>query len=83
MHFREGLDVGVVSVKVLEEGEGELLAWCDPDEYREWVRKNKRLNMEDKVMDLRPPYALTPKTKLWASYKILSSNPKNGGPGGI
>jgi 3-oxoacid CoA-transferase subunit A/glutaconate CoA-transferase subunit A len=40
-------------MEILEEGEGELLAWCDPDEHREWVRKNKCLSMEDKTMDLR------------------------------
>ncbi len=40
-------------MEVLEEGDGELLAWCDPEEHREWVRKNKSSSMEDKVMDLR------------------------------
>jgi len=40
-------------MEVLDEGEGELLAWCDPDEHREWVRKNKCLSMEDKTIDLR------------------------------
>lgn len=40
-------------MEVLDEGEGELLAWCDPDEHREWVRKNKCLSMENKTMDLR------------------------------
>ncbi|MCC6042170.1 MAG: CoA transferase subunit A [Candidatus Verstraetearchaeota archaeon] len=39
-------------MEVLDEGNGELLAWCDPDEHREWVRKNKSLSMESKVMDL-------------------------------
>jgi 3-oxoacid CoA-transferase subunit A/glutaconate CoA-transferase subunit A len=39
-------------VEVLEEGKGELLAWCDPEEHREWVRRNKSSNMEDKVMDI-------------------------------
>jgi acyl CoA:acetate/3-ketoacid CoA transferase alpha subunit len=39
-------------MEVLDEGKGELLAWCDPDEHREWVRKNKSLGMESKVMDL-------------------------------
>jgi len=37
---------------MLNEGEGELLAWCDPEEHREWVRKNKCLSMEDKVIGL-------------------------------
>jgi len=40
-------------MEILDEGMGELLAWCDPDEHREWVRKNKCLSMEDKTMDLR------------------------------
>jgi 3-oxoacid CoA-transferase subunit A/glutaconate CoA-transferase subunit A len=39
-------------MEVLDEGKGELLAWCDPDEHREWVRKNKSLSMKSKVMDL-------------------------------
>lgn len=40
-------------MKVLDEGKGELLAWYDPEEHREWVRKNKCLSMEDKTMDIR------------------------------
>jgi 3-oxoacid CoA-transferase subunit A/glutaconate CoA-transferase subunit A len=40
-------------METLEVGKGELLAWYDPEEHREWVRKNKSLSMEDKVMDLR------------------------------
>ena len=40
-------------MEVLEEGKGELLAWWDPEEHREWVRKNKSSSMEDKVTDLR------------------------------
>jgi len=39
-------------LEVLEEGKGELLAWCDPEEHREWVRNNKSLSMEEKVMEL-------------------------------
>jgi len=39
-------------VEVLDEGKGELLAWCDPEEHREWVRKNKSLSMESKLMGL-------------------------------
>jgi len=40
-------------VEVLCEGEGELLAFYDPEEHREWVRKNKSLSMESKLMDVR------------------------------
>jgi len=40
-------------LEVLEEGNGELLAWYDPEEHREWVRNNKSLSMEDKVMGLQ------------------------------
>ncbi len=40
-------------MEVLEVGGGEFLGWCDPEEHREWVRKNKSLSMEEKVMDLR------------------------------
>jgi 3-oxoacid CoA-transferase subunit A/glutaconate CoA-transferase subunit A len=39
-------------LEVLEEGNGELLAWVDPEEHREWVRRNKCLAMKDKVMSL-------------------------------
>lgn len=40
-------------MEVLCEGEGELLAFYDPEEHREWVRKNKSLSMESKLMDVR------------------------------
>ena len=42
-----------MDIRVLEEGKGELLGWLDPEEHREWVRKNKSSIMEDKVMDIR------------------------------
>jgi 3-oxoacid CoA-transferase subunit A/glutaconate CoA-transferase subunit A len=42
-----------VNMEVLDEGRGELLAWYDPEEHREWVRKNKCLSMESKVIDIR------------------------------
>jgi len=32
-------------MEILDEGMGELLAWCDPDWHREWVRKNRCLSM--------------------------------------
>lgn len=38
------------SFEVLEEGRGELVGWCDPDDFREWVVKNKSRQMVDKRM---------------------------------
>ena len=35
-------------MKVLEEGKGKLVGWIDPDDYREWVLKNKSLEFIDK-----------------------------------
>lgn len=40
-------------MEILDKGKGQLLAWCDPWEHREWIRKNKPLSLERKVMDLR------------------------------
>ena len=40
-------------MEILDEGKGELLGWYDPEEHREWVRKNKCLSMENKVMSLK------------------------------
>ena len=39
-------------MNVLDSGKGELLGWCDPEEHREWVHKNKSSAMEDKVLSL-------------------------------
>lgn len=39
--------------EVLEEGEGPLLCWMDPDDFREWVRNNKSRDMVDKTMSAR------------------------------
>jgi len=38
---------------ILEEGEGELLAWHDPDEHRRWVLENKPRSLKDKQMNLK------------------------------
>ncbi|MDH5636381.1 MAG: CoA transferase subunit A, partial [Candidatus Bathyarchaeota archaeon] len=38
---------------VLEEGKGELLAWHDPDEHRNWILENKSRSLEDKRMGLK------------------------------
>jgi 3-oxoacid CoA-transferase subunit A/glutaconate CoA-transferase subunit A len=35
-------------MEVLRQGKGELLGWRDPDENREWVRKNKSRELKDK-----------------------------------
>jgi acyl CoA:acetate/3-ketoacid CoA transferase alpha subunit len=37
-----------MSMKALEQGKGELLAWHDPDEHRKWVLQNKPRNGVDK-----------------------------------
>ena len=39
-----------MNFEVLDEGEGPLLGWYDPDEMREWFRNNKRRDMYDKTM---------------------------------
>ena len=39
-------------MKILSEGEGALLGWCDPDEHREWIRQNKSRVLKDKVMSV-------------------------------
>ena len=41
------------SVKVLAEGNGELVGWHDPDENREWIREHKSRALTDKRMSLR------------------------------
>lgn len=38
---------------IIDEGKGELLGWCDPEDHREWIRKNKNTAMEEKVMSLK------------------------------
>jgi acyl CoA:acetate/3-ketoacid CoA transferase alpha subunit len=38
---------------ILEEGKGELLAWHDPDEQRQWVQKNKPRSLDDKRMEMK------------------------------
>lgn len=46
-------DPSVERFQVIAEGEGELLCWCDPDDFREWVRDNKDKAPIEKVMDLK------------------------------
>ncbi|MFX0114361.1 MAG: CoA-transferase [Candidatus Hodarchaeota archaeon] len=40
-------------MKVLYEGEGELIGWHDPDENREWILRNKSRALADKTMELK------------------------------
>lgn len=44
-------------MEVLEEGRGKLLGWCNPEEHREWVRKNKSREMVEKVTTLQEAVA--------------------------
>ena len=43
----------VPSLKVLEEGSGELLAWMDPDDARDWMSMKKNRQLTDKVMPIK------------------------------
>jgi len=40
-------------MQVIEEGEGELLGWHDPDENRKWMIENKTREMRDKRMSAK------------------------------
>jgi len=40
-------------MEILDEGQGELLGWHDPDENRAWVRDNKPRGLTDKRMSVR------------------------------
>ncbi len=39
-------------MKIIDQGEGELVGWHDPDENREWIRQNKSPALVDKRMFL-------------------------------
>ena len=39
-------------MEILQEGQGELVGWHDPDENREWVRQNKSRDLKDKRMSV-------------------------------
>ena len=39
-------------MKILAEGEGELIGWHDPDENRAWVLANKSRELKDKRMSV-------------------------------
>ena len=39
-------------MEIIEEGQGELVGWYDPDENREWVRANKSRDLKDKRMGM-------------------------------
>ncbi len=40
-------------MKIIDEGEGELVGWRNPDENREWILKNKSRSLTDKRMGLK------------------------------
>jgi 3-oxoacid CoA-transferase subunit A/glutaconate CoA-transferase subunit A len=40
-------------MKIIDQGEGELVGWHDPDENREWIRQNKSPALVDKRMTLK------------------------------
>jgi len=40
-------------MEILEEGKGQLVGWHDPDENRDWIRRNKSRELIDKRMSLR------------------------------
>ena len=40
-------------MQVLQEGQGKLIGWHDPDENRKWVRENKSRELRDKRMTLK------------------------------
>ena len=40
-------------MKILAEGQGELIGWHDPDENRQWVLQNKSRELKDKRMSVR------------------------------
>ena len=37
-------------LELLDGGEGPLVGWCDPDDFRDWVKNNKSRDMVDKTM---------------------------------
>ncbi len=39
-------------MEILQQGQGELVGWHDPDENREWVRQNKSRDLKDKRMSV-------------------------------
>jgi len=41
-----------MSMNILEQGQGELVGWHDPDEHRRWVRDNKTRELVDKRMSV-------------------------------
>lgn len=52
--FKGGRTISLEStLKVLQEGCGELLGWLDPDEARRWMSEEKNRRHEDKRMTMR------------------------------
>jgi 3-oxoacid CoA-transferase subunit A/glutaconate CoA-transferase subunit A len=44
-------------MEILEEGQGELVGWYDPDENRQWVQANKTRELRDKRMTVQEAVA--------------------------
>jgi 3-oxoacid CoA-transferase subunit A/glutaconate CoA-transferase subunit A len=40
-------------MQILEQGQGELVGWHDPDENRKWIRENKPRDLRDKRMSVQ------------------------------
>ena len=40
-------------MKVVYEGDGELIGWHDPDENRDWILRNKSPALTAKTMELK------------------------------
>jgi acyl CoA:acetate/3-ketoacid CoA transferase alpha subunit len=47
----------MITMDVLEQGKGELLAWHDPDEHRKWVLQNKSRILQDKTTNVKDAVA--------------------------
>lgn len=47
----------MITMDVLEQGKGELMAWHDPDEHRKWVLENKSRSLQDKRTNLKAAVA--------------------------
>jgi acyl CoA:acetate/3-ketoacid CoA transferase alpha subunit len=44
-------------MRIIERGQGRIVGWRDPDEQREWVRRNKTRELVNKQMDLKEAIA--------------------------
>lgn len=53
IYVKDQLLEPLIAMEILDRGQGELLAWHDPDDQRRWIRENKPRNLRDKRMSLR------------------------------